>query len=118
MDETVNNDLDFILTPKTTGEAAVKVKDSDGDGWIAWYRVHRWHTTVTQDLLQEELKQVTNPTPMTRGDTIVDRLGEWESLILSAYGPDFDLRERHQLLLNALELLVTGRSELYEAVES
>ena len=72
-----NEDLDFILTSKTSGEAAVKVKDSEGDGWIALYRVHRWHTTVTQHLLQEELKKATHPQPITRDDTIVDRLIGW-----------------------------------------
>ena len=37
----VNDDLDFILTDKTVGEAATKVRMSNGDGWVAFYRLHR-----------------------------------------------------------------------------
>ena len=56
MDSQVNDDLDLILTQKTSGEAAVKVKDAEGDGWIAMYKVHQWNVTLTQSLLQYELR--------------------------------------------------------------
>ena len=62
---------------------------------------------------------MTHPTPIAKGETICDRLDEWEALIrrLSAYGEDFDLRGKQQLLLNAREQMFVNKSDVYEAVE-
>ena len=43
----LDNDLDYILTAKSEGEAATKIRQSKSGGWDAYFRLHRWFTSIT-----------------------------------------------------------------------
>ena len=98
---------------------ATKVRDSAGDSWLALFKLHRWHSTVTQDHLQSELLRVTNPKAVTRDEELTEHLERWELSIkrLSAYGTDYDIRNKPHLLINSLELMMRERKMVYEAIE-
>ena len=60
--ETINEDLHYILTDKTSGEAKAKVDSAEsGDGYGAIMNLVMWYATASGEALTERIKRIMNP---------------------------------------------------------
>ena len=61
----LEEDLWYILNEKLEGiEARGKLKGiMDGDGIMAWQKVHKWYSAVTGATLSSKMSQAMNPDP-------------------------------------------------------
>lgn len=112
-----NEDLEFILIDKTEGESAAKVRKRRGEGLVAYYLLHRWFVKTTGLALQEEMKKVMNPTPVVKDELLLGHLEEWERTVskLEKGGADYALST--MVRINALEIMMSARQSVYEAIE-
>jgi hypothetical protein len=108
--------LEGILSDKTEGQSASRVKLAEGHGLMAYFFVHQWFTQITGSMLQDEFKKVVSPIPLGKDDVMFDQLEIWERTMdrLSKYGSDYKLND--VLKLNALEIMMSTRKEYYESV--
>ena len=113
----MNGDLEFILVDKTEGESAAKVRKGESGGLVAYYWLHRWFVKTTGPALQEEMKKVMHPTPVAKGEFLMGHLEEWELTVskLEKYGADYALST--MVRINALEIMMSARQAVYEAIE-
>ena len=113
----LSDELDYILTDRTEGEAAARVKKARGKGLQAYYRIHKWFTKTTGPALQEQMKAVVTPTPITKDELMLNQLEEWERMTtsLKKYGKDYDIGD--QVKINALEVMMSNKRDVFEAIE-
>jgi hypothetical protein len=113
----MSSDLDYVLTEKTEGQSAARVKKAPGQGLLALYSVQKWFTQTTGPMLQEDMKKVMSPKPVTRDELILQEVEEWERSVerIGKYGKDYTIQAIHKL--NALEILMNNKKEVFEAIE-
>ena len=68
-------------------------------------------------MLQEDMKKVMSPNPVTRDELILQGVEEWERSVerIGKYGKDYTTQAIHKL--NALEILMNNKKEVFEAIE-
>jgi len=55
--------LDYWFHLKTVGDNATKVRKAT-NAWVVYYQLHKWYTEATGQMVQEQVKAVTNPSPI------------------------------------------------------
>ena len=70
-----------IIVEKVENEAMDKVteveEEYDGDGLMAWHRVHKWYTKLSGEGLPEKRKYVVAPPTPRRESEIPEALDKW-----------------------------------------
>jgi hypothetical protein len=110
--------LDYWFHLKTIGDNATKVRKAT-NAWVVYYQLHKWYTEATGQMVQEQVKAVTNPSPIKDDRDIYLSIEKWESDItqLAQYGDDYNFTESAELKLSALEMMFKDKLSLWESVE-
>ena len=93
------------------------MRKGKGEGLVAYYWLHRWFVKTTGPALHEEMKKVMNPTPVAKDVLLLGHLEEWELTVskLEKYCADYALST--MVRINALEIMMSARQAVYEAIE-
>ena len=110
--------LDYWFHLKTAGDNATKVRKAT-NAWVVYYQLHKWYTEATGQMVQEQVKSVTNPAPIKDDKDIYLSIEKWESDItqLAQYGDSYNFTESAELKLTALEMMFKDKLSLWESVE-
>ena len=70
-------------------------------------------------MVQEQVKSVTNPSPIKDDKDIYQSIEKWEADItqLAQYGDNYNFTDSAELKLTALEMMFNDKMSLWEAVE-
>ena len=115
--ETISEDLHYILTDKTSGEAKAKVDSAEsGDGYSAIMNLVMWYATASGEALTERIKRIMNPGTPKKDEDISQVLDSWikERRAISDHGVG-DLPDEFQI--TALKIIMTNHPERFDTIE-
>ena len=111
-------DLQYILTEKTEGTAALKVKSvKDGNGMMSYQRIFGWYVKTSGQALAARARRAGQPTPIMKKEFMMEAIESWEKdvTVLETFGTSYKLNAQTQLL--ALEAMMANFKNDYEAIE-
>ena len=115
--QTINEDLHYILTDKTSGEAKAKVDSAEsGDGYSALMNLVTWYATASGEALTERIKRLMNPGTPKKDEDISQVLDSWikERRAISDHGVE---KLPTEFQITALKIIMTNHLERFDAIE-
>ena len=111
----INEDLYTLLTDRTEGEAALRVRGcTPGSGCTAYMTIYKWFTGVSGQAIAERMKKIMSPTtPKSEGD-IADAIERWveAARVLENLKQEYKLPNPYKI--TALESLMNvGQAKLH-----
>ena len=114
-----NEDLYYILTEKTEGDAAARVRSVEpGQGFEAYQRVYIWFSSTCGMALNKRMDSLMVPASPTKPEELAAAIEKWrEQLrIVETYGDGYTMSAPFKI--SALQRLMLNYREKFNVIES
>ena len=115
--EIISEDLHYILTDKTSGEAKSKVDTAEqGEGFKAFMLLIMWYSTSSGEAITERIKRIMSPGAPKKDEDLSQAVDTWvkENREVQEYGvKDLPI----EFKITALKIIMSNHLERFDAID-
>ena len=116
--ESINDDMHFILTDKTTGEARIKIENGDpSKGVHSLLKLIHWYSTTSGEAVQERIRVIMHPPTPKKDEEIFMTVENWIKEIrqIEEHGSEYHLPPMFKI--TALRMIMAHKMDRFDVIE-